>query len=266
MLYVTTPHLGARLRHLGYGSPAVIAGTAGGGVIAANAELLSATNLSIGPGDDFYIDNPGQVIFGWETTQDIDPGPGVDMKAVGLQVNTDADQVFAALGSQIYSTTGNKDFIEIKSLGPCFGDGGTCSTASPRLSTTIQWLGAYNGKGRIQERNPNPPPTFVNYDTYAGSSFPFTAKPGDVNLDTSVDSADYFDHWVGVPSGQATWYRSDFNDDNSVDTYDYNIWLSHIGSGSGSGLGSDDVPEPSVLALASLLGSILGSRLGVRRH
>jgi hypothetical protein len=236
-----------------------------------NAEFLGATKLSSGPGDDFYLDNPGEVIFGWETTQDVDPGPGVEMKALGLQLNTDTNQVFSALGSQVYTTVfdePSKPYIQIKVLGPCYGDGGTCSTASPRLTSTIQWLGAYNGKGRIQERNPTPPPTMLNYDTYAGS-VTFTTLPGDANMDTSVDTSDYghlLDRF-GVPPAQATWSNADFNDDNSVDTYDYNIWLTHIGTGAGSGVDSGaSVPEPSGLALGSMLGSMLGARLRVRRR
>jgi hypothetical protein len=107
----------------------------------------------------------------------------------------------------------------------------------------------------------------LNHDTYAGSPFPFTAKPGDTNLDTSVDTADYPVRWVGAHPAQATWYRADFNDDNSVDTYDYNIWLNHVGSGSGSGVASGaSVPEPSGMALISMLGCTVGASLRLRRR
>jgi hypothetical protein len=220
--------------------------------VAPNNRLLSATKLSTGPGDDFYIDNPGEVIFGWETTEDIDPGPGVDLKAIGLQVNTDSDQVFSALGSQVYGSPNVlENYIQIKVQGPCvdpYNTPGSSCASGDRLTTTIQWLGAYDGKGRVNERNPNPPPPTVNYDIYSGS-VSYTAIPGDMNLDRSVDGFDYKFIFNDGPG----WGEGDFNGDGSIDGMDYNIWLFSPGAGSGAGAdsGSGAVPEPASVALVA---------------
>jgi hypothetical protein len=221
--------------------------------VSPTGQLLSARKLSTGPGDDFYIDKPGEVIFGWETTQDVDPGPGIDLKAVGLQVNTDADQVFSALGSQVYTTSSPKGYIEIKTLGPCidpYNAPGSSCAGGDRLTSTIVWLGAYDGNGRINERNPDPPPTTLNYDTYSGAAT-LRAHQGDANFDDSVDGLDYGHILFG---NDTTWLSGDFNDDDSVDGLDYNIWLfAPEVRGSGAHSGTDaPIPEPGSAALAAV--------------
>jgi hypothetical protein len=109
-----------------------------------NSQLLSASNLSSGSGDDFDTSNPSQVIFGWESLN-----PTANNHPVGLQVSTANDQVFSSLGSQVYTTTGFKDYISIETLGPCVDDdtpGSSCST-NDRLTTTIEWTGTYGAGG-----------------------------------------------------------------------------------------------------------------------
>jgi hypothetical protein len=191
---------------------------------ATHAQLLQATNLSFGAGDKFETNNPGHVIFGWETTQDVDPGAGVNPRPVGLQVSGAHNQVFSALGSAGFNSTGFKDYISIEILGPCVDDGspGSSCAAGDRLTTTIQWLGAYSGKGRIAELAPSGSPTSLNYDLYAGS-VTRSAIPGDANLDGVVDGTDYITWLSNVGSSNTRWQDGDFNDDNIVDTADLYI-------------------------------------------
>jgi hypothetical protein len=221
----------------------------------ANSELLGATNLSTGAGDDFDTANPGADIFAtgadldWEDHIDVDPGAAVNMKPTGLQTNLPTDEIFSALGSQIYSTTGMKDYISIEVQGPCVDTNtaaSSCNVSGDRLTTTIQTLGAYGGNGRIAELNSSG--SSVNYDTYSGTTSR-TAKKGDANLDNSVDPVDYNAWLSNVGNPTTPWYSGDFNDDGSIDPVDYNVWLSNVGTGSGGG---SAIPEPASVALVGL--------------
>jgi hypothetical protein len=242
----------------------------------ANEQWLAAASLSSANGDDFDDPNPGSVIFGWETLTDVDPDPTVtNNKPVGVQISTANDQVFSALGSQIYTTTGDKDYIRIESLGPCVNVGASGCSGGDRLTTQIQMLGAYSGNGRIAELNGSG--VSVNYDTYLaqfnhdfdpGAGVNITAKKGDANLDNSVGTSD-FDTWrqnIGNPN--ATWTNGDFNDDGSIGTTDFDIWRTNIGSGAGAG-GDDGgvsaVPEPATLSLFGLATLLLAGLRGRRR-
>ena len=107
------------------------------------APLLSAQNINPSV---FNFANPGNVIFGWET-------PGSSGFPEGLQVNTTTDEIFAAFGSGLIS--GATPFLKILTEGPM---------TFP--STTIEWLGAYGGNGRIAQLTG--PTSSQNFDLYAG--------------------------------------------------------------------------------------------------
>ena len=116
--------------------------------------LLSVTNVNP---SDWSPPNPGNVIFGWESLTDLDPGPGMNLKPVGLQFNLGTSEVFAAFGSDIFSTPGPRPFLKFLASGP--GNGGSSTS-------TIQWLGAYNlGNGRIAQTVVN---GAQNFDIYSG--------------------------------------------------------------------------------------------------
>ena len=134
-----------------------------------DAPLLSAMNINPGEWD---TPNPGNVIFGWETLTDVDPSPTVtNLKPVGLQTNTTTDEIFVAYGSEDFTTPGARPFLKIIALGP--GNGGP-------LSSTIEWLGAYNGgNGRIAQIAGA---TALNFDIYSGMATQVIPEPASAAL------------------------------------------------------------------------------------
>jgi len=129
------------------------------------APLLSAAIINP---TQFPRANPGRAIFGWET-----PGVGTNGHPDGLQVNTSTDEIFVAYGSVSFTTPGPKPFLEIIAEGP---SGGT------NLSTSIQWLGAYNGKGRIAQITNRNPLMAANFDLYAGFDTQVIPEPASLAL------------------------------------------------------------------------------------
>jgi hypothetical protein len=128
------------------------------------APLLSATNINPSEWD---TPNPGVVIFGWETLTDVDPGPGVNNRPVGLQVNTATDEIFVAYGSTDFATPGNKPFLKIVTQGAANG-------GAP--SSTIDWLGAYIlDNGRISQIVGGF--TAANFDIYSGTATQVIPEP-----------------------------------------------------------------------------------------
>jgi hypothetical protein len=224
-----------------------------------SAELLGAV---IANSTVWDTANPGgsdaqqQEIFpDWETSEDVDPGAGTNLRPVGLKFNLPTDEVASYYGSSNVTTTAPTNYIDIEVQGP----------SSTRLTTSIQWLGAYGGNGRIAELDVvgaggDCPQDACNFDTYAGT-VSFTAKLGDADLNNSVDIGDLN---IWLTSTGTGWHQGDFDDNNSVDIGDLNIWLtSPGGAGSGSGAGlvaGGGVPEPSTVALVALALVGIGSR------
>jgi hypothetical protein len=97
-------------------------------------QLLSAT---IADPVQFDTPNPGPKVFGWETPDPLFPNPAY---GYGLQSNLVTNEVFASYGSINFTTPGPKHFLTIRTSGP---------PLSP--SSTIQWLGAYSGTGKITQ-------------------------------------------------------------------------------------------------------------------
>jgi hypothetical protein len=117
--------------------------------------LVNVSNINPSEWD---TSNPGKVIFGWETLYaDSNNHPeGIEANCAACTitntaggghsatiVNGTANEIFASLGSINFTTPGAKPLLKITALGP--GNGGP-------LSSTIDWLGAYNsGKGIIAQ-------------------------------------------------------------------------------------------------------------------
>jgi hypothetical protein len=82
--------------------------------------------------------------------------------------------------------------------------------------------------------------------------------PGDADLDGAVTAADYV-VWRSHAGTTGDWRSGDFNGDGMVNQDDYAIWRAHFGqsAGSGSGLGTATVPEPSACLLLAMSGVLL---------
>jgi hypothetical protein len=233
-----------------------------GFTVSANTTLAGASNLSTGAGDDFDTNNPGTSIFGWEATG----GAATNGKPEGLQTNAGTRQVFSALGSQIYTTTGAKDYIQIRTGRP-FVVGPTY----PDQVYTITVSGAYGGKGRIAEAAAGTPPS-TNHDVY-NNVFSRTIRGGDTDLDSDVDFTDYqilVNEYNNAPGAQQ-WYHGDYDNTLDVDFTDYQILVNNYpssyvvgpGAGAGGGLSGGSVPEPTSAALVGL--GLLGGLGFLRR-
>jgi hypothetical protein len=129
-------------------------------------QLLSAT---IGDPLQFDTPNPGPEVFGWETPDPFDPDPN---EGYGLQSNLLTNEVFASYGSINFTSPGPKHFLTIRASGP-----------PTSLSSTIQWLGAYSGSGKIVQITGG---TFPNYQTgdffFAGSATQAIPEPATTAL------------------------------------------------------------------------------------
>jgi len=239
--------------------------------------LASAANLSTGANDDFDTVNPGTVIFGWEPLTDVDPGAGVNMKpsgvltncAAGCSVNGGLNQVFSALGSIDFPSTGAHDYIQIISTGP----------TNTSLTSGVQLLGKYGAatnEGRVAEAISAT--DAKNYKGFVGNATR-TVVNGDINLSGRSDDTDfgifagnYAPAVTGVVGG---WTKGDFNRDGKVDDTDFGIFagtynptaplggvntpinVTGVQDGPGAAAGSGSaVPEPASIALLGL--AVLG--------
>jgi hypothetical protein len=126
--------------------------------------LVGATNINPAVFSDPLA---GTVIFGWETLS-----PPSGNRPVGLQMNTATGEIFAALGTQgdLLSPT-PAPVLRILTQGPASG--------GASISSTIEWLGAYAGKGRIAQLAGF---GAVAFDIYAGTATQAVPEPTNLGL------------------------------------------------------------------------------------
>lgn len=219
---------------------------------------------------NFDTDNPGTVIFGWETLTDVDPGAGTNNRPVGLQTNLPTDEIFAALGSIDFASVGPHEILTVKTAGP---------STTTSLSTSMEVLGKYGTgsvNGRLAEITGS---SALNYSNFAGS-VTRTTVAGDANLSNGVAgttaAVTLSDLTILATNlnkpGSFTWAQGDFNGTtggasevsladltalatnlnktNVVGTANNSITINGVAGGSGASVGA--VPEPASIAMAGL--------------
>lgn len=140
--------------------------------------LVSVSNINP---SQFGTNNPGKVIFGWETrfSNNFPGGIEVNCEACTITnptgehnatiVSGTANEIFAAMGSLQFTTPGTKPFLKITALGP--GNGGP-------QSSTLEWLGAYATKGIVAQITGKFGQSYtIGTFDFAGSATQFVPEP-----------------------------------------------------------------------------------------
>jgi hypothetical protein len=186
---------------------------------------------------NFDTDTPGNSTFGDETAD----GEG---DFVGVQIGSNASNVYAGLGSVFFTSGGVKNALTI----------GTTPINTANLTSTIAWGGAYNATGDAGTTHGIIAQDGAHFGVSGSSSF--TALIGDVNLDGVVNGTD-----LGILSGNwlltsRHWGQGNFNGqtDNVVNGTDLGIlsgnWLATSPGSLASGAVA--IPEPSTLMIVGL--------------
>jgi hypothetical protein len=239
----------------------------GGNILAVTVAPNMAAASAPAPARVEFDNNPGNPIFGWETLTDVDPGPDVNMQAVGIQLGTGthANEAIAFIGTNLFSTAAAEDLITV---------------VTEQSVTALAWGGRYNadgsmaaltgdlpGFGRIVQGNGRPSGgTSYEADSYAGSRMSNTGPQflGDMNGDGRANNFDVVPFGQALASLSAIDYRNsrpnlnilrgDINTSGTINNFDVVPFGQVINGGfggAGSGAGSA-VPEPGCIALVGL--------------
>jgi len=244
----------------------------GGNILSITSTPNESAAASPAPARVELNNQPGNVIFGWETLTDIDPTAVVNNKPVGIQIGTggSANQGVAFIAENLFTTAGNRDLLTI---------------TTDSSVTSLTWGGIYKadhtmftpngtlqGSGRIAQSDTTGVGGATNFDTgYSGSLAKLGPTNqrflGDMNGNGSVTSADvarfsdalFASATYKTNNPNLNYLRADMNGSGTVTTADVarfsNVLFSTNGvpSGSDGGLGAGGtVPEPASVALVGL--------------
>ena len=151
--------------------------------------------------------NPGNVIFGWETLTDVDPGPGMNLHPVGVQASQINSQIFAALGTDYFTGGGSKPILTVTTRGPSTTTG---LTSSLMLS----------GESIIAQNDPNSTNDTFNF---AAGSASRSVLAGDSDLSGVADFTDLQIQQVNFNQAGKNWATGDLDGSGTTDIADFQI-------------------------------------------
>ncbi|MCH8839784.1 MAG: hypothetical protein IH831_03745 [Planctomycetes bacterium] len=201
------------------------------------SDLLSA---SVDP-NDWPNNNPGNNPFTGTVT-------------LGVDIDLAADTLFAALGSEFFTSAAAVEVLVIETMGSGL--------------TAVSWGGHTFLPGTLNEYiGSRIAQAGINFDGFQGSvgDFVGTFEEGDFDEDGDVDSADeaLWEIGYGIASG-AVHGDGDADSDFDVDGNDFLIWQRQFGFPFSPVIGSastSPIPEPTGFTLLSLaLGLVAASR------
>lgn len=208
----------------------------------ASAATANATN--------FDTETPGNSTFGDEMADG-------DGDFIGVQIGSDASNVFASLGSVYFTDGAPKEALTIT----------TAPLNTANLTTSISWGGAYDASGNAGSTH-GAVAQGGSFDDQVGvsGSAMYTALAGDANLDGNVDLLDLDILGTNFNQSPRGWSQANFNNhlDNVTDLLDLDILGGNFGMSQSAAAVAASVPEPSSMLLLGLLAG--GTGLVLRRR